>query len=187
MNRNKALPGTRLFLYVGTLIGIARTTEEFVAEAETPKVPIDPTTHAEGPDVNAKAVWIAGAGVLLALWAIVLLLYPLFQYFKYERTGGKDPAKVLAYVPKLPPPPRIGEDESPILRDFRARETAMLNSYRWVDRGQGIVSMPIDRAIQLLAQRGIPPSQPGGNDYYPPSAGNMRTGFEGKVKPEPPI
>lgn len=186
MNRNKTVPGTRLFLYLSGLVGAARTAEEFADEAGAPREEIHPTTHTELRDVNPKAVWIAGIGVLLGIWAIVLLLYPLFTYFKYERTGGKDPVKVLRYIPNAPPRPRIGEDQSPVIEEFRARETSMLNTYQWVDRGKGIVSIPIERAIQLLAQRGLPPTQPAtGNVYYPPTAGNMQTGYEGKVEPEP--
>jgi len=148
-------------------------------------VEIDPTTRAERRDVNAKAIWIAGIGTLLGVWAVVLLMYPLFTYYKYERTGGKNPAKVLTYLPAAPPTPRNVENSSRNLREFRAREDAMLNSYQWVDRGKGIVSIPISRAIQILAQKGVPPSPPGGSAYYPPKAGSMRTGFEGKVEPEP--
>ncbi len=62
----------------------------------------------------------------------------------------------------------------------------LMNSYRWVDRANGVVSIPIDRAIQIVAQRGIPP-QPAPNNmtYFDPQVGTRRTGFEGKVAPEP--
>lgn len=147
--------------------------------------PIDPATHAELTDISPKAIWIAGIGVLLGVWAIVLLLYPLFTYFKYERTGGKDPSTVLKYLPAPPPTPRNIEHPFRNLREFRAREDSVLNSYRWVDRSQGMVSIPIARAMQILAQRGIPPSPAGGSAYFPPKAGSMQTGFQGKVEPEP--
>ena len=42
----------------------------------------------------------------------------------------------------------------------------MLHHYRWVDRRNGIVSIPIDRAIQLLAQRGVPPSSNSAENAY---------------------
>lgn len=167
------------------LIGGARAAEDLLEEARAPKEEIHPGTHAERRDVNAKAIWIAGIGLLLGMWAIILLLYPLFTYFKYDRTGGKDPAKVLKYLPNQPPTPRNIENPFRNLAAFRAREDSLLNSYLWVDRSQGIVSIPIGRAMQILAQRGIPPSSPGGTAYYPPQAGSMQTGFEGKVEPEP--
>lgn len=185
MSRNKTLPGTRLFLYMSGLVGGVRAAEDLAEEARAPKVEIHSDTRAEGRDVNAKAIWIAGIGVLVGLWAIVLLLYPLFTYLKYDRAGGKDPAKVLVYLPNQPPAPRNIEDPFRNLAAFRAREDALLNRYLWVDRGKGIVSIPIGRAMQIVAGRGIPPSAPGGTAYYPPKAGSMQTGLEGKVEPEP--
>jgi len=32
----------------------------------------------------------------------------------------------------------------------------MLNEYRWIDRKAGIVAIPVDRAMELLIQRGEP-------------------------------
>lgn len=185
MARHKSFPGTRLFLYFTSIMGVARTAEELLNQVGASSEPIDPTTHAEGSDINSKAIWIAGIGVLLGLWAIVVALYPLFTYFKYERTGGKDPAKVLVWAPPLPPLPQNINHPFQNLQEFRARENFRLNTYQWVDRGKGIVSIPIARAIQIVAQRGVPPSPPGGTAYYPPKAGNMQTGFQGKVEPEP--
>ena len=37
-----------------------------------------------------------------------------------------------------------------------AAQNAKLNSYGWVDRSNGIVRIPIDRAMDLIAQRGLP-------------------------------
>lgn len=42
------------------------------------------------------------------------------------------------------------------LQAFRAREDAELNSYGWIDRTAGVVRIPIDRAMELIAQRGLP-------------------------------
>jgi hypothetical protein len=39
---------------------------------------------------------------------------------------------------------------------MRAAEDKILNGYGWVDREHGVARIPIDRAIDLLAQRGLP-------------------------------
>jgi hypothetical protein len=39
---------------------------------------------------------------------------------------------------------------------MRAAEDVMLNSYRWIDREARIVGIPIDRAIEVLAEKGLP-------------------------------
>jgi hypothetical protein len=40
------------------------------------------------------------------------------------------------------------------LRALRAAENAILEHYGWVDRDKGVVHIPIDRAMDLLAERG---------------------------------
>jgi hypothetical protein len=185
MRRNRLFPGSRLLLSLAGLVGLVHTVEEGLAQAGAPAEEIDPTTHAEPADVNAKWVLIAGVSVLLAVWAIVLLLYPLFRYFKYERTGGRDPSKVLVYLPPPPPHPQNQIEPHEDLAHYRNEQEGALHSYNWVDRNKGVVSIPIERAIQILSANGIPPVKAGSKQYYHPSAGTKQTGFEGKVEPLP--
>jgi hypothetical protein len=53
------------------------------------------------------------------------------------------------------------------LSDMRAAEDQLLHHYSWVDRDKGVVRLPIERAMDILAERGLPsrPSegQPQGN------------------------
>jgi hypothetical protein len=72
------------------------------------------------------------------------------------------------------------------LKAMRAREDWELNHYSWVDKANGKVAIPIERAMQLLVQRGIPPQKtPPNVALSVPQAGTRETGFEGKVEPEP--
>ena len=54
------------------------------------------------------------------------------------------------------PQPRLETDERREINDFREQEEEKLNSYGWVDQSAGVVRIPIDRAMQLIAQRGLP-------------------------------
>ena len=54
------------------------------------------------------------------------------------------------------PQPRLETDERREINDFRDQEEQTLNSYGWVDQQAGVVRIPIDRAMQLLTQRGLP-------------------------------
>ena len=57
---------------------------------------------------------------------------------------------------RLPPMPRLQSAPITDLKDMRAAEEQILNGYGWVDQANGVVRIPIDRAIDLLAQRGLP-------------------------------
>ena len=54
------------------------------------------------------------------------------------------------------PQPRLETNERLEINDFRLQEEKTLNSYGWIDQKAGIARIPIDRAMQLLAQRGLP-------------------------------
>ena len=58
------------------------------------------------------------------------------------------------------PAPRLQGDPVAEYNRLTAEQLAELGSYAWVDRGAGIVRIPIERAIDLLAARG--------NDAYGP-------------------
>ena len=42
------------------------------------------------------------------------------------------------------------------LKGVRAHEEHILHSYAWVDQKEGTVRIPIDRAIDILSQKGLP-------------------------------
>lgn len=57
-----------------------------------------------------------------------------------------DPLPAFA-APRLQPKPQLDID------DYRAAKRAQLETYRWIDREQGVVAIPIERAMELLARR----------------------------------
>jgi hypothetical protein len=40
--------------------------------------------------------------------------------------------------------------------DVRAEEQEKLSSYGWVEPNAGVVRIPVERAMELLAERGLP-------------------------------
>jgi hypothetical protein len=91
------------------------------------------------------------------------------------------------------PQPRLEENERVEIKDFRLKEEQTLNSYDWVDEKAGVVRIPIERAMQLVAQRGLPTVPKAGT--VPPSAVNVAnqaaqrsdtSGKTGQKKTPPP-
>jgi len=69
------------------------------------------------------------------------------------------------------PQPRLETNETREINAFRLQEAQTLNSYGWVDEQAGVVRIPIDRAMALVAQRGLP-TRPQ-SAVVPPSDVNM--------------
>lgn len=66
---------------------------------------------------------------------------------------GKDYEK---YLKESFPAPQLETDERTELNSIRLREEDTLSTYGWVDEKGGTVRIPIDRAMDILAQRGLP-------------------------------
>jgi len=68
------------------------------------------------------------------------------------------------YLQKNFPAPQLEIDERTQLNKVRLQEENTLNTYDYVDQNAGTVRIPIDRAMDLLVQRGLPTrSQSGGS------------------------
>jgi hypothetical protein len=128
-----------------------------------------PELHHEASDVNVWAVGKFAIALVLLSIAALAGLFGLFRYFE-QLAGGPAPSVARRYqvdAAKRPPAPQL--EETPILdlARERAAEDKLLNSYGWVDRASGTVRIPIERAVELLAERGLP-SRP----QSPPPASN---------------
>jgi hypothetical protein len=55
------------------------------------------------------------------------------------------------------PTPRLQlDDGNQDVADLHARENLLLENYSWVDQSRGKVRIPIERAMEIVAQRGLP-------------------------------
>ncbi len=64
--------------------------------------------------------------------------------------------KVAELTQQFPAPRLQTDDGLQDVADLHKREDLLLNHYTWVDRSQGKLRIPIERAMELIAQRGLP-------------------------------
>jgi hypothetical protein len=63
----------------------------------------------------------------------------------------------VAEITQTFPTPRVQTDNgNQDIVTLHAREDILLDNYTWVDRSKGTVRIPIERAMELVAQRGLP-------------------------------
>jgi hypothetical protein len=108
----------------------------------------------ERRDINPATVvrFVAGIFALLILAATAMWL--LLGRYDTRLAVESPPASPLAgYGPQEPPEPRLQVDPAADIARLHATERQQLDGYGWVDRQTGIVHIPIDRAMQLLAER----------------------------------
>lgn len=88
-------------------------------------------------------------GASVAMW----LLFGVFEARQQAR--DPEPSPLMA-TPEQPPQPRLERAPGEVLARLRANEEILLNEYAWVDREAGLARIPVDRAIDILAERGLP-------------------------------
>ena len=126
--------------------------------AHPEKEPRNPHVHHEPGDVNARALTKFGVTMGGLIVVFMFALYGLFHYFaQHEAELNVAPSQaVQVNVQKQPPEPRLQRFPQRDMREMRANEERLMHQYAWVDPDKGIVKIPIDRAMDLIAQRGLP-------------------------------
>lgn len=135
----------------------------------------------EHRDVSVVAVMYFILGLAIALFVSYFLVRGVYSYLTH-RSDAQQPAvsPLVTNVPsdtrKLPeeyktdsksadyekyleknfPQPQLETNERSELNDVRLREEDILSTYDYVDKNAGTVRIPIDRAMDLLVQRGLP-------------------------------
>jgi hypothetical protein len=173
--------GGSLFSTLGAVGSLVRGETVPPVELEHPHV------RYEHSDLQTRRVIIVGFSILGFMWLCAFLLFLYYRFAQTHTPEAEATAAPVTYPQSaVPPEPRL--QVSP-RRDYQgevAYENSELSAYKWVDRRNGIVAIPIERAMELIAQRGIPPqTAPADLKLYPPQAGTRDTGFRGKIQPEP--
>lgn len=118
----------------------------------------NPAVSHEETDVNIRG--ILGFAVALIAVAIVvhLLIWVLFRFFdaRAARPTTVEYPLAVQQENRLPPEPRLQTNPREDLRELRDSEEQVLTTYGWVDRNTGVVRIPIEDAMKLTIERGLP-------------------------------
>lgn len=113
----------------------------------------DPMLGHETTDIN---VWAVGRFAIALVTVTIISCGLLFGLMKYFESQYHPEVATMVDPPRIFPEPRLQRTPAVDLREFRDQENKVLDSYGWVDQPKGIVRIPIDRAIDVLAARGLP-------------------------------
>jgi len=107
---------------------------------------------------------VVGLYAVLAGLAVFAAIVVGILFFALEKPAVKRDARAIAEAglerpqpDRIPPAPRLEIHTVGRWRTFRDAEKARLSSYGWMDRSTGAVHIPIDRAMELITERGVGP------------------------------
>ena len=109
----------------------------------------------EHRDANIRAL------LQFAFWLAVLLIVVLvgmrwtFNYLSAKEPLGPPPTP-FENARVIPPMPRLQVEPHQDLKTYCSQEMSDLESYGWVDSQNGIVRIPVDRAMDKILQQGLP-------------------------------
>jgi hypothetical protein len=116
-----------------------------------------------------------------AVLVVTLVVAGTVSLWVYGYLGKRDdlgpPATPFERSRPLPPLPQLQVHPVEDLQTYRADQEKSLDSYGWVDRSRGTVHIPIERAMDLLLQRGGLPARQG-TATQPSKAGTPTAGGE---------
>lgn len=92
--------------------------------------------------------------VLAAAWAMTRV----FEAFE-QREQRADSAPHPMATRTEPPAPRLQRETSADLLEHSTRMERLATSYDWIDRDAGVVRIPVERAMELTLERGLPTRQ----------------------------
>jgi hypothetical protein len=123
-------------------------------EIETsPPTPINPEVRFETNDIMWTHVLVAAAAITTTTVMLMVLLWAMLRWFSEfsNRVDYSVPGRTMET------PRTIFEGVTTTeLESIRAAENAHLQKYAWADREKDRVKIPIERAMEIVAQNGPP-------------------------------
>jgi hypothetical protein len=113
-------------------------------------------------EIHVKGIFgaIAGLALLVALSFAAMIT---FSKVLKSQSIARDPAPLPvaeANQPRPRPRAALQADPTADMVKFAKEEEAALTSYAWVDRVGGVVQIPVQRALEIVAERGLPVPPP---------------------------
>jgi len=142
------------------------STNEHVDHQDLEYGPTPPGAKYEHTDIDTSV------GYKFALWLVVAMLisvgivYGTFWFFENQTQSADAAAQQYPLAvgqAKNPPAPNLQTQPFKDVYLLRQGEAEKLGSYGWVDKQGGIARIPIDRAMELTLQRGLPARAEGGD------------------------
>ena len=114
-----------------------------------------PAAGYETRDANTSGVLLFLALLATTIVLVLLFAWGLFRHYAVS-INNTPPDSPFTGVRELPSAPRLQVTPREDLQRILAEQQRKLETYGWEDRQAGTVRIPIERAMDLLVQKGLP-------------------------------
>ena len=142
------------------------STNEHASEHDLEYGPTPPGAQHEHTDIDTSVGYKFALWLAVAMAISVVIVYGAFWFFEGQTKGADATAQKYPLAvgqAKTPPAPNLQTQPFKDVYLLRKGEAEKLTSYGWVDKEGGITRVPIDRAMEVMLQRGFPARADGGD------------------------
>jgi len=138
----------------------------------------------EDTDLDIRGV-LVNTAVLVALCGVTFWVISLVMgHFQAEEKALDEDRLSIRFSKDQPPPePVLQAQPDRETHEIVAEAKARLDSYGWNDAGKKSAHIPIERAISILAEKGLP--ERGVMDQFHPQPGSSNTPMVGRPAAKP--
>jgi hypothetical protein len=125
----------------------------------------------ETRDISTRVVVIFGVALVVGaviVHAVIWLVYVLLGAQADRVYAAREYPLAPVGAPAQPPAPRLQAKPREELKALRAAEDRRLSGYGWVNPSAGVAYIPIERAMQLTLEQGLPVRADAG--AFPPAS-----------------
>ena len=112
-----------------------------------------PPTVPESADVNAERVMSIAVALAGTVIGCAIVVFGLLTWFARNVSQPAGPYSDAGTVQTFAAP-RLEATPARDILIFKREKAQKLEHYDWIDRSRGIVHIPIERAMELMVQRG---------------------------------
>ena len=137
-----------------------------VNDADLEYGPTPPGAQYEHTDIDTSIGYKFALWLLVAMVISVAIVYGTFWFFENQMTNADAVAQKYPLAvgqSKNPPAPNLQTQPFQDVYRLRKGEAEKLTSYGWVDKEGGIARIPIDRAMEVMLERGYAARAEGGD------------------------
>jgi hypothetical protein len=128
--------------------------------------PTPPGAKYEHTDIDVNVGYKSGLWLAVAVVISVAIVYGTFWFFAGQEKAANAAAQKYPLAvgqTKQPPSPNLQTQPFSDVYHLREAEAEKLSTYGWVDKEGGITRLPVDRAMEVMLQKGFPARAEGGN------------------------
>ena len=140
---------------------------EHVTEHDLEYGPTPPGAKYEHTDIDVAVGYKFALWLTVSMVISVAIVWGAFKFFDSQQHSADALAQkyplAATMPPKAPPLPNLQSQPFKDVFSLRAAEDKKLTGYGWVDKEGGVTHIPIDRAMEVMLQRGFPARAEGGD------------------------